>query len=388
MKILFLSYYYPPDLSAGSFRAEALISGLSKIKNIDIDLLTTFPNRYENYKVKTDYLKNFKNINIHRFKTFKFKLLILSQLISFINYYFNVTKFSKNKNYDLIFCTSSRYMTAFLGSRVSKKIKSPLYTDIRDIFLDAIPEFYPKLLIFFFKPLIKYLEKCILDQSYKINLISPGFYTYYKKFYPKFNNYDFYTHGIDNIFLKYNFKKIYNSKKIQILYAGNIGKGQGLHKIIPNLSFDLKNIDFLIIGAGSEKNNLLKNLKRKNILNVKIIDPVSRIELLKYYKNTDILFLHLDDKKSNLKVIPSKIFEYACTNKPILAGVSGEIENFIKDNINNSYIFKPCDYLSAKSIILKNLFQEKSRAEFISRFNRVSICEKMIASIISTSNAK
>ena len=46
MKILFLSYYYPPDLSAGSFRAEALISGLSKIKNIDIDLLTTFPNRY------------------------------------------------------------------------------------------------------------------------------------------------------------------------------------------------------------------------------------------------------------------------------------------------------------------------------------------------------
>ena len=47
------------------------------------------------------------------------------------------------KNYDLIFCTSSRYMTAFLGARVSKKIKSPLYTDIRDIFLDALPNFYP-----------------------------------------------------------------------------------------------------------------------------------------------------------------------------------------------------------------------------------------------------
>ncbi len=388
MKILFLSYYFPPDLSAGSFRAESLILEFSKIKNIDIDLLTTSPNRYENYRIKTDLSKTFKNINVYRFKTFKFKLFILNQLISFLKYYLNVIKFTKNKNYDLIFCTSSRYMTAFLGTRVSKKIKSPLYTDIRDIFLDALPEFYPKFLIFFLKPLIRYFEKCILNQSNKINLISPGFYEYYKNFYPNFNNYDFYTNGIDNIFLKYNFKKSQVSKKIQILYAGNIGKGQGLHKIIPNLSFDLKNIDFLIIGSGSERKKLLKNLKRKKITNVKIIDPVSRIELLEYYKNTDILFLHLDDKKSNLKVIPSKIFEYACTNKPILAGVNGEIKNFIKNNIKNSYIFKPSDYLSAKTIILKNIFSEQSRAEFISMFNRVSICEKMIASILSTSNAK
>ena len=148
MKILFLTYYYTPDLSAGSFRSESLISELSKIKNVSIDLLTTYPNRYERYSIKTDYKNFFANINIYRFKPIKFKIFLVSQILSFLNYYLNVMKFTKNKKYDLVFCTSSRYMTAFLGSRVSKKINSPLYTDIRDIFLDALPDFYPKLLSF------------------------------------------------------------------------------------------------------------------------------------------------------------------------------------------------------------------------------------------------
>jgi len=297
-------------------------------------------------------------------------------------------KFTNNRKYDLVFCTSSRYMTAFLGSRVSKKINSPLYTDIRDIFLDALPDFYPKFLVIFIKPIIKFFEKNIIKQSKKINLISPGFYPYYKKFYPKYYKYDFYTHGVDDIFLKYNFKKQKVSKKIKILYAGNIGRGQALHKIVPNLCSVLTNIEFLIIGSGSALNILKKNLKSKKITNVKIINPVPRIELLEYYKNTDLLFLHTDKKKSTHKVIPSKIFEYGSTTKPILAGVNGEIKNFINLNINNSFVFDPCDYITAKSIILNNVFIEQIRSEFMSKYSRVSICEKMIASILSTVNEK
>ncbi|MFP3500063.1 glycosyltransferase WbuB, partial [Pseudomonas sp. SIMBA_059] len=51
-RILFLSFYYPPDLSAGSFRAEALVKALldNVGDHVEIDVVTTQPNRYHTFK--------------------------------------------------------------------------------------------------------------------------------------------------------------------------------------------------------------------------------------------------------------------------------------------------------------------------------------------------
>ena len=48
------------------------------------------------------------------------------------------------------------------------------------------------------------------------------------------------------------------------------------------------------------------------------------------YDKASILFLHLNDYEAFYKVLPSKIFEYATTGKPIIAGVNG----FAKDVIS------------------------------------------------------
>ena len=58
--------------------------------------------------------------------------------------------------------------------------------------------------------------------------------------------------------------------------------------------------------------------------------------LINYYNKTDIFFLHLQEK-----VLPSKIFEYAVFDKRILAGVSGNAKQLIKDELKNSYLFEP-----------------------------------------------
>ena len=47
-RLLILTYYYPPDLSAGSFRAEALVKALTALDRdgLTVDVVTTMPNRY------------------------------------------------------------------------------------------------------------------------------------------------------------------------------------------------------------------------------------------------------------------------------------------------------------------------------------------------------
>ena len=51
-RVLYLSYYFEPDLCAGSFRNSTLVKelALEVNGNATVDLITTIPNRYESFK--------------------------------------------------------------------------------------------------------------------------------------------------------------------------------------------------------------------------------------------------------------------------------------------------------------------------------------------------
>ena len=69
MRILLLSFYFEPDLSAGSFRSTALVRVLQKrLGDGDlIDVLTTQPNRYQSYARNAAVSENTGNVLVTRF---------------------------------------------------------------------------------------------------------------------------------------------------------------------------------------------------------------------------------------------------------------------------------------------------------------------------------
>ncbi len=115
-----------------------------------------------------------------------------------------------------------------------------------------------------------------------------------------------------------------------------------------------------------EKKKLFNGLK--NIENVKLYDPVNRAKLLEIYKNSDILFLHLNDYEAFKKVLPSKLFEYATTNKFIIAGVGGYAKEFVEENISDAFTFKPCD--------VNDFYDKFKKVENLADINRTSFVEK------------
>ncbi|MDC0198477.1 glycosyltransferase WbuB, partial [Candidatus Thioglobus sp.] len=68
MKIVFFTFYYPPDLSAGSFRSVALAQALSRKidSNDELHVITTHPNRYASYREAANNIELDGNITIHR----------------------------------------------------------------------------------------------------------------------------------------------------------------------------------------------------------------------------------------------------------------------------------------------------------------------------------
>lgn len=392
MKLLILSFYYEPDLSACSFRSTALVKSLRKKLDEDdeIEVITTMPNRYKSLRNPAPPFEEICNVKIHRIALSDFKIKFLDQAFAFINYWIGVKKLIKNQNYDLIFVTSGRFFSAFLGAIIAHNTKIPFYLDIRDILSDGISDVVKsKLAKFFLIPFIKSAEKFSVLSATHLNLVSEGFknsFEYYK------GKTTFFTNGIDNTFLENDFEKEFdydqNKPKI-ITYAGNIGEGQGLEKIIPEAAKTLKGkYIFNIIGDGRTKHKLTKKLADLQIDNVNLIDPVNRNELLKYYQESDFLFLHLNNYEAFKKVLPSKIFEYGATRKPIIAGVDGYARKFVKEHLEDALIFEPCNVDEFIAVLENYKPQMISREYFTKKFRRETILDEMADSILELISLK
>lgn len=381
MRILFLSFYYEPDLCAGSFRATSLIEQLKQHDDVVIEIVTTMPNRYASFSATASSFEKVENVLINRIVLPSHNSGMLDQIKSFTRFYIEAVKLTKDKEYDLVFATSSRLFTAFLGARLAKKKKLPLYLDIRDIFVDTIKDVLNPKIIFFAKQILSLIESYTFKAADHINLVSRGFEGYFiHKF--KQAKYTWFTNGIDSEFLDLESNEKVSSNPKSILYAGNIGEGQGLHTILPRLAKNLdKSFKIDVIGDGGRKPILETSLG--NIDNVDLLPPIQRKELSEQYMNADVLFLHLNDYPAFNKVLPSKIFEYAATGKPILAGVSGYAAKFIADEVTNAEVFHPGDAQGAIDALNKLKFINTDRSEFIKRYTRTNIMQNMAESILN-----
>lgn len=385
-KILYLSFYFEPDLCAGSFRNSPLARELAKqlMETCTIDVITTVPNRYSSFSADAPQEEQHGNLRIRRVVLPFHKSGFTDQIISFYHYYREVKKQVKDTKYDIVFASSSRLFTAYLGYKIASKRNIPLYLDIRDIFTDTLNDVITNRLVkFFLLPVLRKIEAIVFNYAIHINLISAGFSGYFSKYTRP--QYSYYTNGIDQEFIQPStFEELLSSSPITITYAGNIGEGQGLHKIIPQAAKMLGNgYHFKVFGDGGARKYLEEAIEKEKLINVSIEKPVKRAELLEIYKRSHYLFMHLNDYAAFEKVLPSKVFELGAFPRPIIAGVNGYARQFINENINDAILIKPAN---AEELVDKiRIFDYKiiMRDSFIERFRRENINREMAKSILT-----
>ena len=379
-----LSFYFQPDLCAGSFRASALVEQLNRT-DLEIEVVTTAPNRYSSFEQKAESYEVIDGIHIHRITLPTHNSGMYDQILAFFSYYRRAMKIAKNSEYDAVFATSSRLFTAFLGARIARKKGISLYLDIRDIFVDTMSDILPSFINVFATPVLHLIENYAFGKAKHINLVSKGFLNYFKE--KKLGcSFSFYTNGIDKEFdcvVDIRKRQIPKDKTLNILYAGNIGEGQGLHKILPTLADRLgKRANFVVIGDGGLKEELKNSIASLVLDNIELRAPVSRKQLIDEYVKADVLFLHLNNNPAFKKVLPSKLFEYAAFDKPIFAGLSGYSAKFIHKYIRDCEVFIPCNIDDAIQKFEKLNLVIKPRSEFIKKFKRDSIMTSMAENIL------
>jgi glycosyltransferase involved in cell wall biosynthesis len=389
MRILALSFYYEPDLSAGSFRCTSLVAALRQRMppGTQIDVITTLPNRYHGFSREAPELETSAGLEIRRISLPTHRSDVAGQSRAFLQFARQALRQVAGRDYDLVFATSSRLMTAALGALIARRKRAYLYLDIRDIFVETIGEIWPGPLSWPISRACSLLESWTLRRADRINLVSRGFEEYFRERYPD-RALSWFTNGIDDEFLTSVPAPAADGRRdarpATVVYAGNIGEGQGLHGVVPGLAVALQaRARFVVIGDGGRREALVRAVTRAGADNVELRAPMHRRELLEAYRTADVLFLHLGAHAAFERVLPSKLFEYAALGKPILAGVAGYAARFIRAEIGNAAVFAPCDVAGAVAAFQSLELVDRPRPAFTAKYVRSNISRAMADDVLA-----
>lgn len=388
MKILLLTYYFAPDLSAGSFRNTPLAYELARQlgSSGSVHVVTTQPNRYASFRVEAATTEQHGNLRIDRIAVPQHNSSFLGQIYTYACYFWQALLLTRRQRYDVIVASSSRLFSGFLGAYLARQQRAPLVLDIRDLFRETMLELYRNPLVqAVLRPLSCWVERYAFGTARHINLVSEGFRAYFAA-YPQ-ATYSCHTNGIDELFLDLSatHQLAAPGRVRTILYAGNLGEGQGLEKIIPGAAQRLgEAYQFVVIGDGNTRHKLMKAIADRQLTNVEVRPPMPRHLLLAAYEQADYLLMHLNNLKSVERCIPSKLFEYGATNKPILAGVAGYGAQFVRQHVPNSILFAPGDVNALVQLLQTTPYRTETRTAFIEQFRRRTIIRSLTQQILQT----
>jgi len=135
-------------------------------------------------------------------------------------------------------------------------------------------------------------------------------------------------------------------------------------------------VHFLFIGDGAEKKSVVALATSLGVTNVTFMDSVAKDAIAEYLSITDVALVPLRRSDLFTTVIPSKIFENASMQKPILLGVDGEARALV-ESYGAGLFFEPedeADFLQKLEVLATDtmLYQrcQEGGARLAQDFNR------------------
>lgn len=401
MKILFITDNFPPEVNAPATRTYEHCQEWVK-QGDEVTVITCFPNFpkgkvYEGYKNKlyqTEYIDGIKVIRVWSYITANAGFA--KRIVDFMSFAFMSFWAGLLKETDVIIATSPQFFTTWSAETLATLKRKPWVFELRDIWPESIKAVGA---ISGDSTIFKLLEKIELrlykrstrvvsvTNSFKNNLITRGID----------------SDKIDVVQNGANIQRFKAASKNQALvaelglkgkfvvgYVGTHGMAHKLDFILKSWPKDSKNLHLILMGDGAEKQKLITLAKKLAINNITFIPSVSKELVPSYLSLMDVSLVPL--KKSDLfkTVIPSKIFENAAMQIPILLGVEGESAEIINSH-KAGLCFEPENSTDFNDKLLKlqsdKVFYENCQqgcTSLAKAFNRKDLALKMRDSLLRT----
>ncbi len=384
LKILLISYYFPPLGGAGVSRPLALFKNLPHY-DIDVDVLTVKNISYRTYE--PELLKGLQTERIYRTGSLdpqrimyllgmrKIKEKTISKGRSLIDNFFPDSKIgwvkqavkvgrvlAENKKYDLILSTSPPISTHLIGKKLSKEFSIPYIADFRDYWTSYKPEnwFTNNRDIQKAKELLA--EIC--DSATDVTTVSEPIQEYLSKGKVIYNSYD------ETRALLWN-----SSPDKSCFYIGVLGTLDKLCPIEPlcqlldtyrEQNFEsFQKIKVIQVGNINDPffDNTLEKYKLTEIFEIN--NQKNRVETIELLNKTSMLYLGLNPNYED-GIVTTRLFDMIASGRAIIASVSenSEIARILRD-IPNSICYTGAEISNAVEFVHNKIKSYKEEAEKI-----------------------
>jgi glycosyltransferase involved in cell wall biosynthesis len=325
MRILIISQYFHPDITAAANRITETADTLSK-KGHEVCVVTSTP-----HKSDADEGGFFlQGVGIERVRVEKLRKSDLSaylrQFLGFSYGAFNAAwRIRKRFDYDVIWITSPPLTVTLSSLALRLLTRKPVVLDVRDIWPESavnvgklksggMLERFGKILEFFSyrhaseitcvsRDMADYLRSkssrpvCVVYNGVLENSIRP-----------------FSPDGDPDLFC----------------YAGNLGLAQGLEPMLRGFvksleSSDMTNARLLLIGDGVLRPDIEKIVERSSIAaRVEFTGALPKTEAIERMRTAGTMLIPLMRASAFERTVPSKVFDCLSLGRPILSSVHGE----------------------------------------------------------------
>lgn len=395
MHILFITDNFPPESNAPANRTFEHAREWVK-KGHKVTVVTCAPNfpdgkLHKGYKNNLISKETIEDINVWRVKTYITPNEgFFKRSLDYVSFMFSSSIFGLfTKNVDIIIGTSPQFFTVISSWFLSKVKRVPFVFELRDIWPASITAVGAMKQNFVIK-LFEKIELFLYDEAKLIISVTESFKDDLEKRGVKREKIKVIHNGVDlkRFNKKLNQDNTYIEKfnledKFIVGYIGTLGLAHSIENILlaAERTLENKNIKFVLVGNGAERNKLKKIIEKRKLTNVLMIPNQPREKITKLWSICDVSIVNLKNTPLFRTVIPSKIFESMGSGLPIIicvpkgeatkiiestnSGIAIEPENpkLLSDSILSIYNDKDLyDQLASNSAIASKHYDRKTLA--------------------------
>jgi len=343
MKIAYYSHYFTPEIGAPS--ARILDFGRQWLDaGHHVSVVTCFPNHpvgklYPGYRKGLYLRETLDGIDVHRHWTYITPNRgFFRKAIGHASFFPSALLFSNRhlRVPEVAIGTSPTFFAAMAAAAMARRNRIPFVMEVRDLW----PAIFVELGVVRNRHLIRLLEKWELwlyrqatkvitvTGSFRDNIICRGIPAEKVATVPNGADIEFWTPAPTMVDVR---KHLGLEESFVVLYIGAHGISQGLSSVLgcAALLRDRKDIRFVFVGEGAEKEELVRQAHHEELKSVLFLDPTDRHGTRDYYAAADICLVPLRNIRLFDAFIPSKIFEIMAMGRPILGALRGEAADIL-----------------------------------------------------------
>ncbi|MBL6959389.1 MAG: glycosyltransferase family 4 protein [Rhodospirillales bacterium] len=345
MKILFFTENFPPETNAAATRVYERACYWVRWGH-DVTVITSAPNfpqgrLYEGYQNKWHQSETNSGIRVIRVKTFIAPNRgVLFRTLDFLS--FMVTGWVAGllqEKPDVVVSTSPQFFAAVAGWLTGLVRRVPFVFELGDIWpasIVAVGAMKPSLPI----RLIEKFELYLYRSSARVVALTPAFKDNLVQRDIDPGHIGIVINGVD--LPRYSplekdagLQNEWGLKdKFIIGYLGTHGMAHALMNVVEAAEGlkDNPEIQFLLVGDGAERQQLLEAARSRGLDNIHFMPPQPKEAMPKVWSLCDVALVHLKNSPVFAEVIPSKMFEAMAMGLPVLlAAPEGEASRIVTE---------------------------------------------------------